>query len=307
MSNKQLVIKLLDALIAEHNFLTDEKDSKGNAIQLYELYEHIEQKSKDFKYDYKVALDYINIFKNRYHNVLPDEKTRFTSKNLSYINANVINNKYILTQGPISGHIKDFWTMIFDSNADTIVCLANQFEKGQLKFNTYFNDADVETYGRFNVKVESVTNYNMYNLIVRKLRLSCDGFDEPKIKIINHIQYTGWPDHGVPTNISDFLKILTTIKELTNQSPIVIHCSAGIGRTGTLTVVKEILDTIKSILDDQKPRTGYMINIPETVLYLRQFREGLVQSEEQLEFCYLAIIEGIKMLLSERTQHNVSS
>ncbi|XWV25497.1 protein-tyrosine phosphatase 1 [Tupanvirus deep ocean] len=329
-SRTSIVESLLENLESEYKFLTNDKK------ELSRIYEEIGEKSKDIQYDYRAACDYKNIMRNRYRNILPNESSRFKSENLSYINANLVKNKYILTQGPLSSYINEFWTMVWDSNADTIVCLTNQYENMRCKFDSYFNDEIQEGYQEFSVKVNNIIKYDECNLIVRSIQLTkynviykSDSIDaneteivipdkqlqHSETKLINHIQYTGWPDHGLPADVGDFLKIFQVLDKVTDRkNPLIIHCSAGVGRTGTFTVVLEILDMIKSILasntkiDIESGKIGIesgkigiesgKIDIPKLVLDLRQYRENLVQSDEQFEFCYLAVIEGIKMLLS---------
>ena len=315
MSRHIIVNQLLETLIAEYNYLT-----KDNPSKLRNLFNQLEQESKKIEYDYKVALENSNMIRNRYSDILPHEKTRFSSNNLPYINANIINNKYILTQGPMAGFIDEFWTMIFDSGTNIIVCLSNQIENLWTKFDPYFNDDHEEMYRQFNIKVEKLIKLEKHNLIIRKLIVtkykvnakpinlsdSVDGqfnkldidFTKSKTRIINHVQYIGWPDHGLPTNKSDFLKILGVVDKLSKPHlPITIHCSAGVGRSGTLVVVKEVLDKVKLFLDG-KISSIDKINIYGQILFLRHNRQGLVQGIEQFEFCYLAIIAGIKSMLS---------
>ena len=337
MSKHLIINQLLETLIAEYNYLTKDKPKK-----IRKLFNQLEQESKKIEYDYKVALENSNMIRNRYSDILPHGKTRFSSKNLPYINANIINNKYILTQGPMAGFIDEFWTMIFDSGTNIIVCLASQIENSWTKFDPYFDDNKEEMYGQFRVKVEKIIKFEKQNLIIRKLFVTPCGlipdkkcvpffsgvtkykihskpinlsysleehFDKPDIdfnsgdtRIINHIQYIGWPDHGLPANTSNFLKILGIIDKLSEphlEQSITVHCSAGIGRSGTITVVKKVLDKVKLFLNGKIPSID-KINIFEQVLSLRRYRQGLVQGEEQFEFCYLAIIAGIKLMLSER-------
>ncbi|XWV26833.1 hypothetical protein QJ857_gp0218 [Tupanvirus soda lake] len=310
-SRRNIVESMLEKLESEYKNLTSDEKT------LSQMYEEIEEKSKEIQYDYRVARDLTNVMRNRYCNILPTESSRFKSENLPYINASLVKDKYILTQGPLSSYINEFWTMVWDSNADTIVCLTNQYENTRSKFDSYFNDKMQEGYKQYTVKVNNIIKHDGYNLVVRSIQLTkydvsykSDPFNlneieivmsNEQVRLINHIQYTGWPDHGLPADVNEFLKILQVLDEVTNRkNPLIIHCSAGVGRTGTLTVVLEILDMIKSVLafNTEGIVEPDKIDIPNLIINLRQYREGLVQSDEQFEFCYLAVIEGIKMLLS---------
>jgi len=114
---------------------------------------------------------------------------------------------------------------------------------------------------------------------------------------ITQFQYTAWPDHGVPVSTAAFLE-LSNDADKANKShgPILVHCSAGIGRTGTFCTIHSTLKRIEKELKDD-PEKIPTVNIPETVLTLRKQRHNMVQTVEQYEFCYLAINDGLKDLL----------
>jgi protein tyrosine phosphatase len=377
MTDKYYVIveKFFNSLVEEYDNLTKKivdseqltqnvqlapcgtrSDQFSQFNQFNQLHEKIKNESKNIVYDFTTASIKNNNSRNRYGDVLAYEKTRFFSKNLDYINANWVDHKYILTQGPIEKHINDFWTMVLDSDANIVICLANEIENSQYKFDPYFSDDKEKIYDRIKINVESMTKYEEEHIIVRTIRISKikytydrienkssdstenkssdstendtfydkDSSSEHEIsfqkirkvrkvqiietvenvKYIKHIHYTGWPDYGTPSNVSNFLQILSLTEELSEKSsnaqPIIVHCSAGIGRTGTFTVVKEVLDIVKSVLDGTKSDFDQDFNIPQQILSLRKYRQGLVQSEEQLQFCYLAIIKGIETLLSKK-------
>ncbi len=314
MSDNRLFIKkTLRDLKSEYQNLISNRDINNDPTKLIEVYNDLENKSKNIKYDYTTAQAIRNKPRNRYFNVLPDEKTRFTSENLPYINANLIENKYILTQGPMRTYIKEFWIMVWESNAETIVCLANQIENSKKKFDPYYNDDKEQNYYDFNIQVQSVEKDTVHNVLLRKIQVTKTIYAfEPKnnnsleveiveagkeVRMINQIHYIGWPDNGMPSAAADILHILSLISKNTSQ-PIIVHCSAGIGRSGTLVVIKEILDQVESILNSGSD-ANFKIDIPGLIFKLRNYRQGLVQNVCQLAFCYSAVITGIKKLLEK--------
>jgi protein-tyrosine phosphatase len=119
---------------------------------------------------------------------------------------------------------------------------------------------------------------------------------------VYHFQYLAWSDHSVPENVSntlDFLEHVNKVykdEQLTNKCPVVVHCSAGIGRTGAIILIDAIIDKIKHY--------GLQcdIDVQKTVLHLRTQRSGMVQTEKQYQFLYIALKEHVNMVLSERTR-----
>lgn len=239
---------LLSTLVSEYD-----ANSKLNG-QWGVIFKSIQSVSSEYSHldNYYSAKLHENRNRNRYLDILPFENTRFKSPNLPYINANCvdasyINCNYILSQGPLDGFIEEFWTMIWDSDASIIVCLANRIENDKIKFDSYYDDDYEVSHGKYQIKTV-IKKYCGNNIIVRKITIVKYETLKPEYKTIRHIQYTGWPDHGIPSNISEFLEICTTIDSYRSCSPVVVHCSAGIGRTGTLCVVHIIINLIKRFL-----------------------------------------------------------
>jgi protein tyrosine phosphatase len=303
-----IVENLLNKLIAEYSHLTNVANEFGEPIRLYALFDEAESISKKFPHCYDTARLGDNLGRNRYSDVLPPEDSRFKSSNLAYINANVVDDKYILTQGPIGRYINEFWTMVWDSGAMLIVCLANQIEKGKTKFDPYFNgtvEGKSPALGGeddFHIKLESVTGNRIITRIIKvtlpeSLRANslCG-----ESRIITHIQYTNWPDNGLPDKNSDLLTICSQMDILSYNTPTIIHCSAGIGRTGTLCAIHRIISVANDILRGTIiVDTDFKLDVQRTILELRRCRAGLVQTKPQFQCCYETAIDGIKKLLGK--------
>ncbi|XP_015185172.1 PREDICTED: receptor-type tyrosine-protein phosphatase kappa-like [Polistes dominula] len=182
-----------------------------------------------------------NKSKNRYGNLIAYDETRVVLKKLAddpfsdYINANYIKGykkekRYIATQGPKAKTIIDFWRMIWQENVFVICMLTNIIENGKTKCEQYWPDiGKKKKYG--DVLVFNSTQNIFADYTFRILHVTCN--DETRK--VEHLHYTAWPDHGVPNythSVVTFLKKILA-KEIGN-GPMVVHCSAGIGRTGTI-------------------------------------------------------------------------
>lgn len=268
--------------------------------------------SESIKYDHRTS----ELFneRNRYQNILANESSRYRSDNLLYINANWVEDKYILTQGPMLGYIHEFWSMVFDTKCKIIVCLAN--ENDQIGFDSYFDDQFIIEYGSYSIQVAKKAVLNSYNITIRDIVIkkrhepelfatTMDILSEVEVTI-KHIQYTAWPDDGVPVETKDVLTVLSFVDKYSDtDSPIIIHCSAGVGRTGTFVVIKDIVDRIIDFLIGADDNNILDINIGSIVTQFRRYRRGLVQTQCQFEFCYQAIIKFIELLQSHIANSNL--
>jgi protein tyrosine phosphatase len=248
---------------------------------------------------YKTGNIYPNRLKNRYSNVIPLESTRVKLEGLKndYINANHVKipdivMNFISTQAPISATYQDFWKMVWDQKSSTIIMLTDFEENGKLKASQYWGTKNViksftytseETTDNIEYKLY-VTLIRQTNLakfmILREFSLSKDG----EVRTVVHIQYTNWGDHQKPTSTSDiqrliiYMSMFKTIGHISKlEGPAIIHCSAGIGRSGTF-IACALVKYIRL-----KKRE---VNISQIVSNLRKCRSGMVQTDEQYAFIY---------------------
>lgn len=250
---------------------------------------------------------------NRYRDVLPYDHSRIILKEGSpdYINANLVevprlNKSYILTQGPLPHTAKHFWQMIWEQNTAAVVMLNRVIEKNQIKCYQYwpcgasYGHVDQLEFGNF--KIYYIQELRNEYFTIRTLEL--ENMLTGERRSIDHFHYLTWPDFGVPTSPSTFLAFLFEVRKAgvlsPDVGPCVIHCSAGIGRSGTFVMVDTILKEIEY--------TGEMdqISITDVLLEIRQYRVGLIQTPDQLRFTYLAILEGVRVLMPEIYQRAVN-
>ena len=203
-----------------------------------------------------------------------------------YINASPINifmNRYFIsTQGPKKETINDFWTMVWEHKCNVIVMLCNQKEGGRLKCAKYWDENKVKQFYRIKIEEEPKNNY-----IVRKIKLFNNS--EKKERTVYQIYFNGWPDHGV-SDVKDgkvfdsFIEIIELVDKIRGNEPIVVHCSAGVGRTGTFISMYYLEKEIKRQIQDKVEIIQF--NIFNLVRKLKEMRLYLVQTESQYRFIY---------------------
>ncbi|XP_062302343.1 tyrosine-protein phosphatase non-receptor type 4-like isoform X1 [Osmerus eperlanus] len=232
-----------------------------------------------------------NISKNRYRDISPYDATRVILKGENdYINANYINmeivgsgqtNRYIACQGPLPGTCLDFWQMTWEQGSTIVVMLTTQVERGRVKCHQYWPNPDNSTtYGRFQVACESEEGDAAF--LVREMTLT--HLESQESRQLTQIQYMAWPDHGVPDDSTNFLELVSLVRRRRagGEEPVVVHCSAGIGRTGVLIT----METAMCLIEGNQP--VYPLDIVRT---MRDQRAMMIQTPSQYRFVCEAILK----------------
>lgn len=255
-----------------------------------------------------VSTNPINMRKNRYINVACYDHTRvvlepydlpdgFNSNDpMDYINASFVDGYrqpkgYISTQGPIESTFMDFWRMIWQTGCRVIVMVTLNVENGVLKCDKYWPSADDQRTMTLGVyRIEYVGEEIHPDFIITYLRLT--NTKSEVTRDIWHLQFTSWHDFGVPQSATALLKFRECVLkkqldaiECTGNgiyAPIVVHCSAGVGRSGTFVTIDICI---------QKLETTGLVDVKSVVEKLRQQRYSSIQTRDQYIFCYKAIIE----------------
>ncbi|XP_074981662.1 tyrosine-protein phosphatase non-receptor type 3 isoform X2 [Caretta caretta] len=234
-----------------------------------------------------------NMDKNRYKDVLPYDATRIILQgNEDYINANYVNmeipsagivNRYIATQGPLPHTCAHFWQVVWDHRLSLIIMLTTLTERGRTKCHQYWPDPpDIMEYGNFRVKCQSEDCTIAY--VFREMVITNTETEEEHT--ITHLQYVAWPDHGVPDDSRDFLEFVTCMRpKRVENEPVLVHCSAGIGRTGVLVT----METAMCLIERNQP--VYPLDI---VRKMRDQRAMMVQTSSQYKFVCEAILRVYK-------------
>ncbi|KAJ3257610.1 hypothetical protein HK103_004382 [Boothiomyces macroporosus] len=280
-------------------------------------------------YSLKVGSQQENKVLNRYSDALPYDHTRVVlqTEGADYINASFLTSldgskKYIAAQGPVPQSFGDFWQMVWEQNTAVIVMLTKEEEQGRIKCHRYWPEeiGNSKRYHKMTktnsicFKISHSENFTIMNgnlivrefIVKREMLLKDDLSEAPELKRIRMIQYTAWPDHDSsdPRQVLSLIDVANEINRQAEQDyiiyttsaekkigPLVVHCSAGLGRTASFCTIDSVLHLLKS---------GYTIYEPgelpandlvaHTINHFRKQRCGAVQSKSQLQFCYDAII-----------------
>nr|XP_022309642.1 receptor-type tyrosine-protein phosphatase mu-like isoform X2 [Crassostrea virginica] len=231
-----------------------------------------------------------NLSKNRYKTILPYDHSRVILHGdngcSEYINASFIEDTkrefaYIATQGPTQNSVNEFWRMVWQQNVSEIVMLTNLMEGKKIKCFQYWPDClKTELYD--SVTIENVFEKQYAFYITRKFVVSHKQHNMSRDIIQYH--YTMWPDHGTPEplNLAVFHSQVLRTSSDENRTPLVVHCSAGIGRTGTFIALDALYKEGK--------RTG-KVNVAKYVKIMRSCRMNMVQTYEQYVTIFLALNE----------------
>ncbi|XP_015491636.1 receptor-type tyrosine-protein phosphatase F isoform X11 [Parus major] len=234
----------------------------------------------------------VNKPKNRYANVIAYDHSRVILTSIDgvpgsdYINANYIDgyrkqNAYIATQGPLPETLSDFWRMVWEQKTATIVMMTRLEEKSRVKCDQYWPSRGMETYGM--IQVALVDTVELATYTVRTFALYKNGSNEKTE--LRQFQFMAWPDHGVPEYPTPILTFLRRVKACnpTDAGPMVVHCSAGVGRTGCFIVIDAMLERMKH---------EKTVDIYGHVTCMRSQRNYMVQTEDQYIFIHEALLEA---------------
>ncbi|XP_066525534.1 receptor-type tyrosine-protein phosphatase O isoform X2 [Hoplias malabaricus] len=276
--------------------------SKDSAYKFSLQFEELKSVGLDLSHD---AADLpVNRPKNRYTNILPYDFSRVklismhNDEGSDYINANYIpgynsSQEYIATQGPLPETRNDFWKMVLQQKSHVIVMLTQCNERRRVKCDHYwpFTDEPV-SYGE--ITVEMLSESESPEWTIRNFRL---GYADETQDVL-HFNYTSWPDHGVPTvnAIESILQFVQIVRQQVNRTkgPVIVHCSAGVGRTGTFIALDRLMQHI---------REHEYADILGMVSEMRSHRLSMVQTEEQ----YVFIHQCVLLMWKKKKQQTLSS
>ncbi|XP_051757158.1 receptor-type tyrosine-protein phosphatase delta isoform X35 [Ctenopharyngodon idella] len=247
----------------------------------------------------------VNKPKNRYANVIAYDHSRVLLSAIDgipgsdYINANYIDgyrkqNAYIATQGALPETFGDFWRMIWEQRSANIVMMTKLEERSRVKCDQYWPNRGTETYGLIQVTLLDTVELATY--CVRTFALYKNGSSEKRE--VRQFQFTAWPDHGVPEHPTPFLAFLRRVKSCNppDAGPMVVHCSAGVGRTGCFIVIDAMLERIKH---------EKTVDIYGHVTLMRAQRNYMVQTEDQYVFIHDALQEAVTCGTTEVPARNL--
>ncbi|XP_029294921.1 protein tyrosine phosphatase receptor type Db isoform X2 [Cottoperca gobio] len=257
----------------------------------------------------------VNKPKNRYANVIAYDHSRVILSSIEgvpgsdYINANYIDgyrrqNAYIATQGSLPETFGEFWRLVWEQHTANIIMMTKLEEKSRMpsyffskvKCDQYWPTRGTETYGLIQVTLLDTVELATYS--VRTFALYKSGSNEKRE--VRHFQFTAWPDHGVPEHPTPFLAFLRRVKACNppDAGPMVVHCSAGVGRTGCFIVIDAMAERIKH---------EKALDIYGHVTLMRSQRNYMVQTEDQYIFIHDALLEAVTCGNTEVPARNLYS
>lgn len=272
-----------------------------------EEYQELKNKSVGYKANIPRTSGQIpgNSKKNRYKDIIPYDETRVELPLLDgvdgtdYINANYLRNKagkcrVIAAQGPLSSTTCDFWRMVWVHNIQVVVMVARVVEMGKKKCEKYWpDDGSAMKYGEVIIHNDEVDETNLPNFVRRTMRITVGD----QTRKLTHFQYLAWPDHGVPDSPKTVMQMLRQVREVVDISvaPMVLHCSAGCGRTGTVAVIDDIWTSLEDgFLENE-------IDIFGVTDAFRQCRQAIIQTKDQYFYAYKAVLDLIETIRTGMT------
>ncbi|XP_072403590.1 tyrosine-protein phosphatase non-receptor type 13 isoform X2 [Chiloscyllium punctatum] len=226
--------------------------------------------------------------KNRYKNILPYDGTRVPiGEEHGYINASFIkipvdkhDYTYIACQGPLPHTLADFWQMVWEQESNIIAMMTLEVEGGKVKCQRYWPEHQGKSI-IINNKIKIILQrcHSLEEFIIRKIEMI--NLQSGESRQVTHLNFTAWPDHGTPDKPEQLVAFLSYMRYIKRTGSLIVHCSAGIGRSGTLICLDTVLTLISKGLD---------FDISHIVETMRCQRYGMIQTEAQYIFCYQVIL-----------------
>jgi len=243
--------------------------------------------------------------KNRYPDKLPYDHNRVilnalvNATNSDYINASTVtdhdprNPSFIVTQGPLGQTVADFWQMVWEQGCVVIVMLTRLQDNGYQLCTRYWPEEGSEQYHIFEVHLVSEHVW-CEDYLVRSVYLKNTRTGETRT--VTQFHFRSWPAHGVPSSTKALLEFRRKVnKSYRGRScPIVVHCSDGVGRSGTYVLIDMVLNRLSKGCKE--------IDIAATLEHIRDQRGGMVQNRQQFEFCLMAVAEEVHAILKALPQ-----
>ncbi|CAI5448114.1 unnamed protein product [Caenorhabditis angaria] len=249
----------------------------------------------DTEFSSTCAVSPIHFTRNRYRDILPYDYNRVEIKKDDenpdgYMNASFVQlpggeTRFIAAQAPLPSTLDEWWKMIDEHQVSLIVILCKLVEQDKIKCERYWPERvnEKELFGDYEIILEDEIFFNDDEYLLRKLLMQ--NLTTGQTRTVHQLHYREWPDHGCPSGDKQLLQMIeemAKLHEINPTSPILVHCSAGVGRTGTIIAVNHVREQIR--------RNALMkIDVFELVMSLRRQRASMVQTQDQFKFVHQCI------------------
>ncbi|GMR48490.1 hypothetical protein PMAYCL1PPCAC_18685, partial [Pristionchus mayeri] len=224
--------------------------------------------------------------RDRYANITATESSRVrieeSEGGSDYINANYVNScdsshSYIATQAPLPSTFAHFWSMVWQERINVVVVITNLVEDGKRKCDQYWPSTANQPQLHGNYQVSLLSQSTNAHFVHRILSLKIAKSVPPTDRRIHHVHFSSWPDHGVPSSVFPLLSFLHFIADIHSTGPLLVHCSAGVGRSGSFILIDSMRRRLLS---------SRSLNLAAHLVHIRRQREKTVQTLEQFIFCH---------------------
>jgi protein tyrosine phosphatase len=259
-------------------------------------FETLESSSPSRDFDCSIAKIADNIKKSRRKEYFPSNDFRValstTDNDSDYICASYVDGyrqrkTFIATQGPLKTTVGDFWRMVWETKSSTIIMLTSLIEDGEEQSVQYWptSSSDEGIFGKFQVELLP-EECNLPDYVVRKFKLSPVNMSH-EVRTVTHFHYMSWPSSSVPftaTAINNLIEDVVRVQRKSGNGPVTVHCSDGLGRTGTFCAMFTVLERLKA---------EKVVDVFSTIKSLRTQRPGLLNTLEQYKFIHQAALEFV--------------
>ncbi|XP_028325465.1 tyrosine-protein phosphatase non-receptor type 23 isoform X2 [Gouania willdenowi] len=265
-----------------------------------------EQQEKDAR-QLSIAIARCYTMKNRHQDVMPYDLNRVVlqSGKDDYINASYVEElspycpRLIATQAPLTGTAADFWLMVYEQKVSLIVMLVSEQEVEKGKVLRYFPTERGQQLSQGPITLTLSTQKATPTHVERMISLQYR--DQSLKRTVVHLQFISWPELGLPDSKSNLLRFIQEVHghylhQRPLHTPVVVHCSSGVGRTGVFSLLYAALQELEA--------GNGIPDLPKLVKKMRQQRKNMLQEKLHLKFCYEAVLQHAEQVLH---RHGISS
>lgn len=292
---------------AQVDSLEHPSDTEGGLSVLDACWKKLQDQQEKDARQLSIAIARCYTMKNRHQDVMPYDLTRVVlqSGKDDYINASYVEDlspycpRLIATQAPLTGTVADFWLMVYEQKVSLIVMLVSEQELEKGKVLRYFPTERGQQLSQGPITLSLTTQKTTSTHVERMISLQYR--DQSLKRTVVHLQFTSWPELGLPDSKSNLLRFIQEVHghylhQRPLHTPVVVHCSSGVGRTGAFCLLYAALQELEA--------GNGIPDLPLLVKKMRQQRKNMLQEKLHLKFCYEAVLKHTEQVLQ---RHNITT